>query len=168
MEHIMMMRVCSFFFTVSVFTGLILLSPAGAHEDHGSEGNNLFTKHFDRTLFEITLQGHFSIEILLNDSEYPIGKNVIGVVVHNDRDEDVAGATIGISMDRRDNDQKVVPDIRIIDKKNGLYIVSGLDLPKEYPFSLSLSVKSGGVEDAAVFLFPDSMNDPSPKGRYSP
>lgn len=149
----------------AVLISLAVFYDSGAHEIHASEGKKLFTKHFDRTLFEITTQGRFSIEILLDDSEYPIGKNVIGVVIHNDRDEDVAGADIRFTLR---NDQQSIPEPAIVDKNNGLYIVSGLDLRKDHPFSLLLSVTKNDVHDTAQFIFPECLNNLNPKGKYSP
>ena len=46
--------------------------------------NPKFTKHFNESLFNITDKGLFSVEILLDDREYPkLGKDVIGIVIHN-------------------------------------------------------------------------------------
>ena len=51
------------------------------------------------------------------------------------------------------------------DKKNGLYIVSGLDLKREGKWELLITVKKAGVEDSVKFIFPDVLKDRPAKGR---
>lgn len=145
-------------------------SPANATNEGASAGREkpLFTKHFQNTLFDITEHASYSVEILLDDKEYKIGKNVVGIALHNARDEDVAGAELTLVL--RDlvtgKNSSLTP--RVTDKGNGLYIVSGLDLLKEGKWELAITVKRGRTEDRVKFVLPDALNSRVPKGRYSP
>jgi hypothetical protein len=60
-------------------------------------GKANFTKHFNESLFRITEKEEFSVEVLLDDKEYNIGKGVLGIVVHDKNDNDVKFADIKIS-----------------------------------------------------------------------
>lgn len=151
---------------------LVLLAgnPAVASHEGGSAGGEktLFTKHFQNTLFDITEHAAYSVEILLDDKEYKIGKDVVGIVVHDAHDGDVIGAELTFVL----KDLVVVKNSAlkptVKDKGNGLYIVSGLDLHKEGNWELAITVKKGRIEDRVKFLLPDAFKALLPKGRYSP
>jgi hypothetical protein len=127
-----------------------------------------FTKHFKGTLFDITEKANFSIEILLDDKEYRIGKNVIGIVVHNAHDEDVAGAQIAIEHINLDTGKSISQSAVVRDKGDGLYTVENLELTKEGRQKLTLKIKKGSVEDSVQFTLPDAMKNLLPAGKYSP
>ena len=110
----------------------------------------------------------YSVEVLLDDSEYPIGKNVVGIVVHNAQDGDVKGAELVIAMKNLVTGKNEAGAVTVLDKKNGLYIVSGPDLRKKGRWELSITVKKGGVSDGVKFILPDALKERVPKGRYSP
>ena len=151
---------------------LILLAgnPLVAMNEGGSAGGEktLFTKHFQDTLFDITEHAAYSVEILLDDKEYKIGKNVIGIVIHDAHDKDVSGADIIFILKDllTGKNSPVTPVTR--DEGNGLYIVSGLDLQKEGKWELAITVKKGRIEDRVKFVLPDALKAHLPKGRYSP
>jgi len=146
-----------------------LYTAGHAHEDHSPGKKKLFTKHFQNTLFDITEHGSYSIEVLLDDSEYKIGKNVVGIVVHGDNDSDVIGAKLTIANKNLATGEPVPSSLTITDKENGLYIISGLNLQREGRWELSVTVRKGEVEDSVKFLFPDVLKEERhPKGRYSP
>ena len=87
-----------------------------------------FTKHFHESLLNITDKGLFSVEILLNDKEYPkLGKDVIGLVIHDEYDKDVEGADIKITATPKGQAGAGAPVIK--DKGDGLYTVS--NMPEE-------------------------------------
>ena len=58
--------------------------------------------------------------------------------------------------------------LTVTDKKNGLYIVSGLDLKRDGKWELFITVRKGGVEDRVKFIFPDVLKERPTKGSYSP
>jgi len=146
-----------------------LVTAGHAHEGHSHGNKKLFTKHFQNTLFDITEHGAYSIEVLLDDSEYKIGKGVVGIVVHGDNDSDVIGAKLTIVHKNLATGEPVSTPLVITDKENGLYIISGLNLQREGRWELSVTVRKGDVEDSVKFLFPDVLKEERhPKGQYSP
>lgn len=155
---------------ISAFLGFCLLSAGSAVNVSSQERKDVkaaFTKHFKETLFDITINAEFSIEILLDDREYKkLGKDVIGIVIHNSHDEDVEKAAVAIDFMNLDTGETAIPIVK--EKGNGLYIVSGLDVHKEGRWKLTITIKEGKVEDSARFLFPDVFKDRLPAGRYNP
>ena len=145
-----------------------LLTVGHAHEGHIQGNKKIFTKHFQNTLFDITEHGAYSVEILLDDKEYKIGKDVVGIVVHDEKDSDVIGAKITIVHKNLATGELVPGTLTITDKENGLYIVSGLNLQRDGRWELAVTVKKGDVEDSVKFLFPDVLKERHPKGQYSP
>jgi hypothetical protein len=129
----------------------------------------LFTKHFQKTLFDVTAHAAYSVEILLDDSEYKkLGKNVVGIVIHDAHDSDVEKAELSIAHRNLLTSEKAPGVVEIREKGDGLYIVSGLDLMREGKWELLVTVKKNGVEDSVKFLFPDALKERVAKGRYSP
>ena len=154
----------------SMILGLCLLVGGGsyAYGDVAESGKRTFTKHFKGSLFDITAKANYSIEILLDEKEYPIGKNVVGIVVHNSNDEDVAGAELAIDYRDLDSGENLSQSVDVKDKGEGLYTVAHLALAKEGRRKLTIKVKKGPVEDSVQFIFPDAFKNILPAGRYSP
>jgi hypothetical protein len=149
--------------------GLLLTGLASSFQAEADKNTKrIFTKHFQETLFDISKKAEFSIEILLNDKEYKIGKNVIGIVIHNARDQDVEKATIFIDFRNIDTGRPAAQTPVVKEKGEGLYIVSDLDLKKEDRWTLTIRVKKDGIEDSVQFLLPDALKTLHPAGKYSP
>jgi hypothetical protein len=157
---------------MGLFMVLLLLqgSPSSAADEGMPTGGvkTIFTKHFQKTLFDVTEHAVYSVEILLDDEEYTIGKNVTGLVIHNAHDEDVKGAEITFVVKDLASGKNSPITPKVTDKDNGLYIVSGLDLRKEGKWELTIRVKQGRIEDRVKFILPDALKARVPKGRYSP
>ena len=149
---------------------LLVGNPSSATHEGGSAGGEktIFTKHFQNTLFDVTEHAAYSVEILLDDKEYEIGKNVLGIVIHDAHDKDVIGAEITFVLKDlvAGKNSPVTP--MVTDKGNGLYIVSGLDLQKEGKWELAMTVKKGSIEDIVRFALPEAFKVRVPKGKYSP
>lgn len=151
-------------YIIPIFMLVFSLAFINARAHHPEEktvaGKASFTKHFNGSLFMITEKAEFSIEILLDEKEYKIGKDVIGIVVHDRNDSDVENADIKINY----KDMKETPVIK--EKGDGLYIVSNLDIKKKGKWNLNIAVKKKKIEDTAAFIFPDALNKFLPAGKY--
>lgn len=147
--------------------GLLVSLPVKAGAKERSE-KTIFTKHFNETLFDITENAKFSVEVLLDDKEYDIGKDVTGIVIHGEGDKDVAGAKLKFTYRNLETGETTPADVTITDRRNGLYIVSGLDLERTGRWELLISVKKDSLEDNVSFVFPDALKKRHPKGKYSP
>ncbi|MEK6599895.1 MAG: hypothetical protein AABY52_06110, partial [Deltaproteobacteria bacterium] len=134
-----------------------------AHDpvEKAGAGKAKFTKHFNESLFRITEKEEFSIEVLLDDKEYKIGKGVIGIVVHDKNDDDVKIADIKISY----QDMKESPVVT--EKGHGVYVVSNLNIKREGKWELNIKLKQYRKKDEATFTFPDALNKLLPAGEYS-
>lgn len=148
---------------IVAFFSLTMLPPVPAAHS-GSGDKNSFTKHFSETLFVISDKGQISIELLLDEKEYKIGKDVIGIVVHDTHDEDVEGAKVDSSLVLPEGMKLIQPTK---EKGGGLYTIPSLELPKEGAWKLHISVKKKKVDDSAVFIFPDITRTLLPAGKYS-
>ncbi len=149
--------------TILWFLALAGSVPCAAAGSDTSSEETLFTKHFNDSLFMITENGEFSVEILPDEREYRIGKDVIGIVIHNRHDEDVEGAKISISFEPAgDNTQEPV----IRDKGDGLYTVKNLSLQREGEWKMIIRINRKKVEDSAMFSFPAALSRPLPAGTY--
>lgn len=136
--------------------------PAHSSEEKSGAEKAGFSKHFKGSFFAITEKGEFSIEILPDEEEYKIGRDVIGIVVHDRHDEDVEGADINITHEGM-TEQPVVKD-----KGEGLYTAGKLNLRKEGSWKLKITIKKKRLEDSATFVFPDVLNKRLPAGKYNP
>lgn len=164
-----------------------------AHGDHGTK-KGVFTKHFNESLFKITEKGLFSVEILYDDKEYKIGKGLVGIVIHDEEDKDVEGATVKITVEdlsdislslkeieiiQDKNDKKDVKPtikitvdgipispIRVKEKGDGLYTVSGLNIHRGSDWRLIIDVRVKKKQDRAIFDFPEVLLQKIPAGKY--
>ncbi len=133
------------------------------------EAKQAFTKHFQETVFDITAKAKFSVEILLDDREYKkLGKDVVGIVIHDARDQDVEKAVISLDFRNLETGKPAEETPVVKERGDGLYIVSNLDLRKKGRWKLMVMVKKSSGEDSVEFLFPDMLRNPLPKGRYNP
>ena len=163
------MKVFTLYVMIIMAVNLLVFTPdpAGSFEG-GPVEKVLFTKHFKESLFDVTGHAAYSVEVLLDDSEYKIGKDVIGIVVHDNKDADVIGAELSIVQKDVTTGETVPNKLTTTDKKNGLYIVSGLDVKREGKWELQITVTKDGVKDSVKFMFPEALKDRPAKGRYSP
>ena len=132
----------------------------------GDAPGGKLTKHFNGSLFATTDGGAFSIEVMLDDKEYDIGKDTIGIVVHNKHDRDISGAALTITHTEIATGRAAPAPTEIEDKQNGLYIISGLDLMREGVWRLDVGVKTGRAEDSVSFILPKAIKERRPKGKY--
>ncbi len=144
-----------------------LMTALGSYA-HGDQAKLVFTKHFKESLFDVTKKAEFSVEILLDDKEYKIGKDVIGIVVHNSHNQDVEKADITIDFSNADTGELAAQTPVVKEKGRGLYIVSNLDIKKDGRWKLTITVRKDGLEDSAQFLFPEVLKNRWPAGKYNP
>lgn len=85
-------------FVLIIGFSLVIPYAVYSHEKGHEIGKTQFTKHFHESLFQVTGKGEFSVEVLLDEKEYKIGKNVLGLVIHDKHDEDVEGADINVMV----------------------------------------------------------------------
>jgi len=148
--------------TFAVMTVVLFFCGVAAVSAHSGshEGGAKFTKHFNETLFSIAEKGQVTMEVLLNEKEYKIGKDVVGIVVHDSHDEDVEEAALAVTV------TGVTEPLKVKEKGGGLYLVPNTGFPKDGKWELKIAVKKKKVDDSAVFVFPDVLNTKMPAGKY--
>jgi len=139
---------------------LICTSLAYGHSDK-HEGSDKFTKHFNETLFAIGEKGQVSMEVLLDEKEYKIGKDVIGIVIHDSHDADVEDAKVIVTV------TGIAEPMKVTEKGGGLYLVPSASLPKDGKWELMIAVKKKKITDSATFVFPEVLNKKIPAGKYN-
>lgn len=115
---------------------------------------NGFTKHFEESQFAITERGSYDVELLLLDNGLRVGQNEFEFIVHDSRDADVEGAKITMALKSSGRDF-VDLGVKVSDKGNGLYSVKDLTVDSPDPARLKVTVSFKGIEDNAIFSFPD-------------
>jgi hypothetical protein len=145
---------------VIVVAVLFLSSALSAARDEGDGRKMQFTKHFNNTLFAIAEKGQVSIEVLLDETEYKIGKDAIGIVVHDSRDEDVEDAKLEVTV------TGAAGPLSVKEKGGGLYTVPAGALPGQGQWELKVSVRKKKIDDFAVFFFPEATKAKLPAGKY--
>ena len=164
-----MRKSCAGIISLILCIGLLMMgSVLSTHAEQGQGRKLVFTKHFNESLFDITEKAAFSVEILLDEKEYKIGRDVIGIVIHNSRNQDVENASITVDYRNTDTGEPEAGGTVVKEKGNGLYTVSNLYLNKQGRRKLTITVRKNGVDDSAQFLFPDVLKKKWPAGRYNP
>ncbi len=143
-------------------TGIALVTLFAVSFGHSGkhEGGAKFTKHFNDTLFAVSEKGQVSIEVLLDEKEYKIGNDMVGIVIHDSHDEDVEDAKVIVTA------TGIAEPLKVTEKGGGLYLVPNTGLMRDGTWKLSISVKKKKLEDGASFSFPEVLKYKMPAGKY--
>ncbi len=133
----------------------VVFAHSGTHD-----GGATFTKHFNETLFAISEKGQVSIEVLLDEKEYKIGKHMVGIVVHDSHDEDVEDAKLEVTVTGN------AEPLKVKEKGGGLYLMANDGLPKSGSWELKIGIRKKKIDDSALFLFPEALQNRLPAGKY--
>jgi len=146
----------------TIVTGLAILTFFAISYGHSGkhDGSSKITKHFNDTLFAVSEKGQVSVEVLLDEKEYKIGKDVIGIVIHDSHDEDVEDANLIVTV------TGIAEPLKVREKGSGLYLAPSVNLPKEGTWKLSIAVIKKKIEDRAIFAFPEVLKHRVPAGKY--
>lgn len=141
--------------TVALSLSAFSISSADGVKDHDKgEMSTKMTKHYDDSLFKVTKDGSFSVEVRIPEDGLEMGVNSIDLIVHSDKDKDVAGAAIKVSpwMPEMDHGVGEVPEIS--ERGGGLYTVNNLMFSMTGTWELRIDITSGKVSDSIVITLP--------------
>jgi hypothetical protein len=139
-----------------LFVVMLFAIAASAHMKYKPKGRiQGFTKHFEKSLFEITRKGYYSVEMIIKGEVLKQGKNEIDLVIHDNKDSDVTGAEISLQPWMLDMGHGIDIEPQIEEKGGGLYHVSNLVITMGGHWQLRVMVSKNGVTDTAVFDFPE-------------
>jgi hypothetical protein len=118
-----------------------------------------FTKHYEESLFQVTAKGMYSVELVLKEHDLKTGINAVDIIIHDKTDRDIVGADIEVIPWMPDMGHGVFEKPVITEKGGGLYAVENIILIMSGRWELRVNIKEGGIEDKAVFDFPDVKVD---------
>lgn len=144
---------------LSAFILLVIVSGCAAPgvQQHTHEGE--FTRHYENSLFQVTENGEYSLEMVVKEHEFKTGINMVDLIVHDKNDKDVIGADITVTPWMSDMGHGVFEKPLITEKGGGLYTVDDIILTMSGHWELKVNITKDGVGDFAVFDFPDVKVD---------
>jgi len=133
-----------------------VMFPAGfatAGQDAHEHGG--FTKHYEESLFEVTRNGLFSVEMVFPGHELRTGANTVDLIIHDKEDRDVVGGEITVTPWMPAMGHGTFEAPVVTEKGGGLYAVENIILTMSGNWELRVGVKKAEAEDTAVFEFRD-------------
>lgn len=134
------LMIWSFFY---LFTG-----PANAKNNSG------FTRHYEESIFSISENELFSVEMVIKGKELKTGINAVDLIIHDSSDSDVVGAELTLIPWMPDMGHGVSENPVVTEKGDGLYSVNNISLIMPGRWDLKITVKKDRVKDTVVFSFP--------------
>lgn len=136
--------------------GLIMLAGYATSETaHGEgEAHAPMTKHYGDTLFKVTDDGEYSVEVLLPDQKVEMGVNKVDIIIHDRNDRDVAGADITVTPWMPSMDHGVMEKPVINEKGGGLYSVTNVVFSMTGEWELRLRISVGSTTDTVAIALP--------------
>ncbi len=136
--------------------GLMMLAGYATSETaHGEgEAHAPMTKHYGDTLFKVTDDGEYSVEVLLPDQKVEMGVNKVDIIIHDKNDRDVAGADITVTPWMPSMDHGVMEKPVINEKGGGLYSVTNVVFSMTGEWELRLRISVGSTTDTVAIALP--------------
>jgi hypothetical protein len=138
---------------------LVVLLTGCATTDSALHKHDKFTKHYEKSLFKVTKKGMFSVEMVVKENRLKTGLNMVDLIIHDKNDRDAIGADVTVTPWMPEMGHGVFEDPVITEKGGGLYAVENIILIMSGHWELRINIKSEGMEDNAVFDFPDVKVD---------
>jgi hypothetical protein len=138
---------------LSILILLALLLPVSGYADSGHEGK--FTQHYAGSLFKVTEDGLYSVEMVIPARELKIGVNAVDIIVHDAKDADVMGADITVTPWMPEMGHGVSEKPTVVERGGGQYSIENIILIMGGVWDLRVKVRKDDVEDTALFRFPD-------------
>lgn len=112
------------------------------------------SKHYDQSMAEWTGNRLFTIEMVIPEQELRMGVNTLEVIVHDNKNRDVPGAEVSITPWMPAMGHGVTEKPEVTERGGGLYSVNNVVLSMTGHWQLKVKVAKAGVEDEAIFNFP--------------
>jgi hypothetical protein len=125
-----------------------------AHHTDSSEPAQ-HTKHYEQSLFKMSDNGLYSVEMVIKDKDLRVGVNTLDIIVHDKSDKDVAGAEIKVVPWMPEMGHGVFEKPVVKERGGGTYSVENIILIMEGRWELRLKIKKNNAEDNVTFDFPD-------------
>lgn len=123
-----------------------------ANDDGGMHAP--MTKHYGDTLFKVTDNGEYSVEVLLPDQKVEMGVNKVDIIIHDKKDGDVAGADITVTPWMPSMEHGVMEKPVVNEKGGGLYTATNVVFSMTGDWELRLEITSGSTTDTVKIPMP--------------
>lgn len=123
-----------------------------AHVD--GEMHAPMTQHYEGSLFKVTENGEFSVEVLFPDKKVEMGVNKVDLIIHNKDDKDVTGARITVAPWMPSMGHGVMEKPVVNEKGGGLYNLSNVVFSMTGDWELRLEIASGSTTDNVNISLP--------------
>jgi hypothetical protein len=123
------------------------------HTDNPEAGQH--TKHYEQSLFKMTDNGLYSVEMVIKDKDLKVGVNSLDIIVHDKSDKDVASAEIKVVPWMPEMGHGVFEKPVVKERGGGTYSIENIILIMEGRWELRLKIKKNNTEDNVTFDFPD-------------
>jgi hypothetical protein len=120
----------------------------------GSSDHDTRTKHYGDTLFKVTDNGEYSVEVLLPDQKVEMGVNKIDIIIHDKKDGDVAGADITVTPWMPSMDHGVMEKPVVNEKGGGLYTATNVVFSMTGDWELRLRITKGSITETVAIALP--------------
>ncbi len=118
------------------------------------ENHAPMTQHYEGSMFKVTDNGEFSVEVLLPDKKVEMGVNRVDLIIHNKEDKDVPGAGITVAPWMPSMGHGVMEKPVVNEKGGGLYNVSNVVFSMTGDWELRLEITSGSTTDTVKIPMP--------------
>ena len=125
------------------------------HGHHHDDQETHFEPHYAESLFKVTENRIFSIEMVLKEGSLSVGANSLDVIIHGQGNKDVEGAQVRVVPWMPEHRHGISEELVVKERGAGLYSLSSVPLTMEGLWELDVIVSDGGKSDHAVFSFPD-------------
>jgi hypothetical protein len=138
---------------------VVTSGPASAGTETEAHRHGAFTKHYESSLFEVTKNGMYSVEMVVGEHGLLTGVNTMDLIIHDNKDHDVVGAEITVTSWMPEMGHGSYEPPVITEKGGGLYSVENVILIMSGLWELRININKDGVVDTAVFSFPNVQVD---------
>ena len=112
------------------------------------------TQHYEDSIFKVTENGEFSVEVLFPDKKVEMGVNNVDLIIHNKNDMDVTGARITVTPWMPSMGHGVMEKPVVNEKGGGLYNVKNVIFSMTGDWELRLDIASGSNTDSVKIPMP--------------
>jgi len=115
------------------------------------------TKHYKESIFQVTKNGLYSVEMVIKDKTLTTGVNAVDIIIHDKHDKDVIGANVKVTPWMPEMGHGVFEEPVITEQGGGLYKVENILLIMSGHWQLNINVKSDEIESGAVTKLEDDV-----------
>ncbi|MBU0729341.1 MAG: FixH family protein [Proteobacteria bacterium] len=127
----------------------------GSGHEHQGDKHAKFEAHYAESLFAVTENNLFSVEMVLKGGDLFIGPNSLDIIIHGQGNKDLEEASIKVAPFMPEHNHGVMEEPVVTEIGAGLYNVDNVNLTMEGLWEITITILAGNQLDKAVFSFPD-------------